>query len=118
MKNIVGEGKSLIEFGLRRAQGPDGAMMASQYSYLGGFHGTSNVAAGKAYGIKTVGTLSHSYICSFDSLEEVQVKYFLRIYRNLEIRRGEEGKCIVYLCLILFLNQNYSKLILSFFLRY
>mmetsp|Transcript_37355 Transcript_37355/g.33494 ORF Transcript_37355/g.33494 Transcript_37355/m.33494 type:complete len:320 (+) Transcript_37355:24-983(+) len=72
MKNVVGDDKQMIEFGLRRAQGPDGAMMASQYSYLGGFHGTSNVAAGKAYGVKTVGTLSHSYICSFDSYDDVK----------------------------------------------
>ena len=74
MKNVVGDDKQMIEFGLRRAQGPDGAMMASQYSYLGGFHGTSNVAAGKAYGVKTVGTLSHSYICSFDSYDDVKVR--------------------------------------------
>ena len=65
--------KLMIEFGLRRAQGPDGAMMATQYSYLGGFDGTSNVAGGKAYGIKVYGTMAHAYICSYETLDDIQV---------------------------------------------
>jgi nicotinate phosphoribosyltransferase len=72
MRLATEEDKTLIEFGLRRAQGPDGAMMASEYSYLGGFHGTSNVAAGKAFGIKIYGTMAHAYICSYSSLSEVK----------------------------------------------
>jgi len=71
MRLATEEDKTLIEFGLRRAQGPDGAMMASEYSYLGGFHGTSNVAAGKAFGIKIYGTMAHAYICSYSTLDEV-----------------------------------------------
>ncbi|KNC48032.1 nicotinate phosphoribosyltransferase [Thecamonas trahens ATCC 50062] len=67
----AGPDARLLEFGLRRAQGPDGGMSASKYSYMGGFHGTSNVAAGKAFGIPIRGTHAHSFVCSFVSLDDV-----------------------------------------------
>lgn len=65
----VGEQVGLSEFGLRRAQGPDGGMTASKYTYLGGFNSTSNVQAGLLYHIPISGTHAHSYVLSFDSSE-------------------------------------------------
>lgn len=72
MKHLAGDSKRCIEFGLRRAQGPNGAMTASKYSFLGGFDATSNVYAGYLYGIPIVGTHAHSFVMSFDSEKDLE----------------------------------------------
>jgi nicotinate phosphoribosyltransferase len=60
-------GRAVIDFGARRIHGLDAAMKAARACFIGGAAGTSNVAAGQAYGLRVAGTMAHSFIETFDS---------------------------------------------------
>ncbi len=64
---LAAQGDPVLEFGLRRAQGRDGGLAASRAAHVGGCAATSNVLAGKCFGIPVRGTHAHSWVMSFDT---------------------------------------------------
>ncbi|MGC9188309.1 MAG: nicotinate phosphoribosyltransferase [Sulfurihydrogenibium sp.] len=75
----VAPDKMLIDFGMRRAHGTDAGMIAARSSYIGGFVGTSNVLAGKEFGIPIYGTMAHSFVMAHDT-EEKAFENFASVY--------------------------------------
>ncbi len=70
-------GKTLVDFGFRRAHGAEAGLLAARASYMAGFAGTATVLAGKQFGIPIFGTMAHSYIEAHDS-EAVAFERFAR----------------------------------------
>ncbi|HEV8713970.1 MAG TPA: nicotinate phosphoribosyltransferase [Candidatus Binatia bacterium] len=68
-------GRLLVDFALRRTHGIDAGLKVARASYLAGFAGTSNVLAGKLYGVPFYGTMAHSFIQSFDDEEAAFTAY-------------------------------------------
>jgi nicotinate phosphoribosyltransferase len=64
---LAAPGKTLVDFGMRRAHGADAALHAARASYLAGFTGTSTVSAHPAFGIPIFGTMAHSFVEAHDS---------------------------------------------------
>ena len=75
---------AVMEFGLRRAQGPDGALSATRAAFIGGAIGTSNSLAGKIFDIPVLGTMAHSWIMSFPD-EEAAFDAYARIYPDSSV---------------------------------
>mgnify|MGYP003171907696 CR=1 FL=1 len=74
---------ALMEFGLRRAQGHSAGLWGARASMIGGFNGTSNVEAGKLFGIPVLGTMAHSWVMSFDTELEAFEEYVKQYHDNL-----------------------------------
>ncbi len=79
---IASRGDPVLEFGLRRAQGIDGALAASRAAYIGGCEATSNILAGKIFGIPVRGTHAHSWVMSFDDELESFLAYAKSLPNN------------------------------------
>ncbi|MCL2851692.1 MAG: nicotinate phosphoribosyltransferase [Defluviitaleaceae bacterium] len=76
---FAAEGDPVLEFGLRRAQGPDAGILGARAAIIGGCAATSNVLAGKMFGVPVRGTHAHSWIMSFDD-ELTAFREYARLY--------------------------------------
>ncbi|HVO81321.1 MAG TPA: nicotinate phosphoribosyltransferase [Terriglobales bacterium] len=63
-------GRGVVEFGTRRAHGPEAGVLAARAAFVGGCIGTSNVEAGQRFGIPVFGTLAHSFVMAYEDEEE------------------------------------------------
>lgn len=75
------EGEPVMEFGLRRAQGPDAGTLGARAAIIGGCVGTSNVLSAKLYNVPALGTHAHSWIMSFDD-ELTAFRTYANLYKD------------------------------------
>ncbi len=76
---LAADGRGVVDFGLRRTHGADAGLKGARAYWIAGFAGTSNVLAGKAYGIPVKGTMAHSYVQAHDDEMEA-FRRFARLY--------------------------------------
>ena len=74
-------GRTVLEFGSRRAQGPDAAVLGARAAYIGGCHGTACTVSDQLYGVKAGGTMAHAWVQMFDSEYEA-FKAYVEMYPN------------------------------------
>ncbi len=74
-------GRKVLEFGSRRAQGVDGAVIGARAAYIGGVHGTACALSDQLYGVPASGTMAHSWVQMFDTQYEA-FKTYCEIYPN------------------------------------
>ena len=73
------KGRTVLEFGSRRAQGSDGAILGARAAYIGGCAGTACTVSDQLYGVYAGGTMAHSWVQMFDSQYEA-FKAYCEIY--------------------------------------
>ncbi len=81
---LVAGGRPLVDFALRRTQGVDAGMKFSRACHIAGFAGTSNVLAGKVYGIPVSGTMAHSFVTAFAS-EEAAFRAYAELFPDSSV---------------------------------
>lgn len=67
---LAAQGREVIDFGTRRAHGPQAGVLAARASFIGGCEGTSNVFAAYELGIPAIGTIAHSWVMAFDNEQD------------------------------------------------
>jgi nicotinate phosphoribosyltransferase len=72
---IAAEGRQVVEFGSRRAHGPEAGVLAARAAYIGGCNGTSNLQAGRLFGIPVFGTMAHSFVMACADEEEAYRRF-------------------------------------------
>ncbi len=75
------QGRTVLEFGSRRAQGPDAAMLGARAAYIGGCHGTACTISDQLFGVKAGGTMAHAWVQMFDTELEAFTTY-CKMYPN------------------------------------
>ncbi len=69
------QGRQVVEFGSRRAHGPEAGVLAARAAYIGGCSGTSNLLAGKLFGIPVFGTMAHSFVMACADEEQAYRRF-------------------------------------------
>ncbi len=75
------DGRTVLEFGSRRAQGPDAAILGARAAYIGGCHGTACTISDQLFGVKAGGTMAHAWVQMFDTEYEA-FKAYCEMYPN------------------------------------